>query len=400
MPCDIVRFPCGSMSQQRTRWPSSAKATARFSVVVVFATPPFWLANTITLLTGGSDASGYSYAPVFARGSRNPPSPCQSARAPGGDASPVPCGPVRALLDKRLVFVTGKGGVGKSTIAAALGIVAARRGRRTVVAELSAQDRVQRLFEHGGQHFVEVEVAPGLFTISVDPDHAMDEYLRVKVGGVGHMLGASRLFHAFTMATPGMRELLSVGKVWELSQSARRTEGADPYDLVICDSPATGHGVGLLKTPRTFAEIARVGPIAHQARQIAKTIADREFTGVVAVATPEEMPVNETLLLHDSLAEDDLTLDLVVLNALYPVRFEDREVDQLATALRRARSPLSRSALGAALSEHARAETQREQEGRLRGTLDGRVVALPFLFADHLGVEQIEELADALEPQL
>src|SRR5205823_2434669 len=172
--------------------------------------------------------------------------------------------------------VTGKGGVGKSTVATAIGLLAARRGLRTVVAELQGQERVQQTFEPAppaqpvvGEHFVEVELAPGLFTISIDPDHAMDEYLRVKVGAVGHMLGSSRLFHAFTMATPGMRELLSIGKVWELSQSHRRTEGADPYDLVIVDAPATGHGVGLLRTPRTFSEIARVGPIAHQGRQIA-----------------------------------------------------------------------------------------------------------------------------------
>jgi anion-transporting ArsA/GET3 family ATPase len=303
-------------------------------------------------------------------------------------------------MEKHLVFVTGKGGVGKSTVATVLGMLAARRGLRTVVAELSAQDRVQRLFEHGGEHFREVEIAPGLFTISIDPEHAMDEYLRVKVGAVGHVLGSSRLFHAFTMATPGMRELLSLGKVWELSQPQRRTHGAAPYDLVVVDGPATGHGVGMLRTPRTFADIARVGPIAHQGRQIARTIADRSFTGVVGVATPEEMPVNETLSLHDSLMQEGLELDLVVVNALYPMRFDDAEVGQLDVALRRARSALSRSALRAALSEHARAETQREQELRLRGTLDGRVVALPFVFADHVGPEELETLADALERQL
>jgi anion-transporting ArsA/GET3 family ATPase len=307
---------------------------------------------------------------------------------------------VSGLLDKRLVFVTGKGGVGKSTVATALGLLAARSGRRTVVAELSGQDRVQRLFEHAGEHFEEVELAPGLFTISIDPDHAMDEYLRVKVGAVGNVLGASRLFHTFTMATPGMRELLSIGKVWELSQPQRRTQDADPYDLVICDAPATGHGVGLLRTPRTFAEIARVGPIAHQGRQIAQTISDRAFTGVVVVATPEEMPVNETISLRDSLTEEGLGLDLVILNALYPMRFDDGEIEELTLALRRARSPLSRSALGAALSEHARAETQRAQEQRLRSELDGRLVTLPYVFADHLESDELESLADALEEQL
>ncbi len=181
------------------------------------------------------------------------------------------------------MFVTGKGGVGKSTVAIALGLLAARRGLRTIVAELASQERIQGLFDAEREQFREVELEPGLFTISIDPQQAMEEYLRVKAGPLGQVLGASRLFQAFAMATPGMRELLSIGKVWELAQLDRRTSGAAPYDLVIVDAPATGHGVGLLRTPRTFADIARVGPIAHQGRTIADTIADREFTGVIAV---------------------------------------------------------------------------------------------------------------------
>src|SRR5437588_4130779 len=219
---------------------------------------------------------------------------------------------VPALLEKCLIFVTGKGGVGKSTVATALGLLAARRGLRTVIAELSGQERVQRLLEHHAGHFQEVELAPGLFTISIDPEHAMDEYLRVKLGALGHALGSSRLFHAFAMATPGMRDLLSIGKVWELAQFERRTRGAAPYDLVIVDAPATGHGIALMRTPATFASIARVGPIAHQARTIAETIANRSVTGVVAVATAEEMPVNETIGLRKALMEDGLELDPVI----------------------------------------------------------------------------------------
>ena len=299
-----------------------------------------------------------------------------------------------ALLDKRLVFVTGKGGVGKSTVATALGLLAARQGLRTIVAELASQERVQGLFADNDarEQFRELELAPGLFTISIDPQHAMEEYLRVKAGPFGQILGSSRLFQAFAMATPGMRELLSIGKVWELAQLARRTRGAAPYDLVIVDAPATGHGVGLLRTPRTFAEIARVGPIAHQGQ----TIADPEFTGVVAVATPEEMPVNETLALADELARDELTLDLVVVNALYPARFGEPEIAELTEALSRTRSPLARSALRAALSEHARAATQREQRDRLRDRVDGRLVELPYVFANHLGLSELEQLAGAL----
>jgi anion-transporting ArsA/GET3 family ATPase len=304
---------------------------------------------------------------------------------------------VPKLLEKRLIFVTGKGGVGKSTVAVALGLVAARRGQRTIVAELAAQERVQRLFGKAGAHFEEVELAPALFTISIDPEHAMDEYLRVKVGTLGHMLGSSHLFQAFTMATPGMRELLSIGKVWELAQAKRRTEGADGYDVVIVDAPATGHGVGLLRTPRTFADIARIGPIAHQAGAIAATIADRAETGVIAAATPEEMPVSETLTLAQSLTDDGLGLDLVIVNALYPERFSDAELDELDAALGRTRSKLAGSALKAARSEHARARSQREQLARLREGHEGPVAELPYLFSEQVGPAELEQLADALE---
>jgi anion-transporting ArsA/GET3 family ATPase len=306
--------------------------------------------------------------------------------------------PKAELLDKRLLFVTGKGGVGKSTVATALGLLAARHGLRTIVAELASQERVQGLFSRDeGEQFRELELAPGLFTISIDPQQAMEEYLRVKAGTIGQALGSSRLFQAFAMATPGMRELLSIGKVWELAQLSRRTRGAAPYDLVIVDAPATGHGVGLLRTPRTFAEIARVGPIAHQGRTIADTIADPEFTGVIAVATPEEMPVNETMALADELARDELPLDLVVVNALYPARFAEDEIEALTGAVTRTRSALARCALRAALSEHARAATQREQRDRLAERVDGRLVELPFVFADQLSLHELETLSGALE---
>jgi anion-transporting ArsA/GET3 family ATPase len=304
---------------------------------------------------------------------------------------------VTPLLDKRLIFVTGKGGVGKSTVATVLGLCAARRGLRTIVAELSGQERIQRAFGRSAEHFEELQLAAHLFTISVDPERAMDEYLRIKTGPLGHALGSSKLFQSFTMATPGMRELLTIGKVWELAQLHRRTRGAAPYDLVVVDAPATGHGVGILRTPKTFAEIARVGPIAHQGRQIARTIADPNFTGVVAVATPEEMPVNETIALRDALRQEQLALDAVVVNAVYPPRFNSEELLQLEAALEATDSQLARGALRAALSEHARSGTQRDQGARLSEELGMNPVELPFLFAERLARDELESLADVLE---
>lgn len=301
-----------------------------------------------------------------------------------------------ALLDHRLIFVTGKGGVGKSTVATALGVLAARQGLRTIVAELASQAQVRDAFAQEGDVFEEVQVSERLFTISVDPQMAMEEYLQVKTGAVGQALGASRLFQAFAMATPGMRELLSIGKVWELAQLERRTAGADSYDLVIVDSPAAGHGVGILRTPRTFADIARVGPIAHQGRTIAATIADPDFTAVVAVAAAEEMPVNETLWLRDALAEESLALDAVFVNGLYPERFTTRERAKLQRAREGGHDLAGNVGLLAALSAQTRAAGQREQLARLADGLGRPLVELPFLFAETVGPAQLERLADAL----
>src|SRR5512144_1352692 len=131
-----------------------------------------------------------------------------------------------ALLDKRLIFVCGKGGVGRSTVSIALGLLAARRGLRTIVAEVARQAHVARaLGEPPGGFHVEHELAPGLWTISIDPEQAMGEYLRgrLRVRPVADVLVGSRTFGYLTAATPGMRELLTVGKIWELAQLERRS---------------------------------------------------------------------------------------------------------------------------------------------------------------------------------
>jgi anion-transporting ArsA/GET3 family ATPase len=121
---------------------------------------------------------------------------------------------------------------------------------------------------------------------------------------------------------------------------------------------------------------------------------------VVAVATAEEMPVNETIGLSRALQEDGLELDLVIVNGLYPPRFGPEDVEELTAALGRTRSRRSRSALRAALSEHARAEVQREQHARLAAELGGRLADLPYVFAEQVGPEQMGQLADVLAEQL
>ena len=218
-------------------------------------------------------------------------------------------------------------------MAAALGLVAAGRGLRTIVAEVARRDDVSRAL--GGEGLQEEELAPGLHHVSIDPEQAMELYLADQLASraLADVLTSSRTFTYLAAATPGMRELLTVGKVWELAQEDRRTPGAQPYDLVVLDAPATGHGVAVLSAPRTFAEAARVGRIARQGRTIDAMVSDPERTGVVAVARPEEMPVNETLALQDALRDDiGLEVDLVVCNGMLAQRFGAADARALAAA--------------------------------------------------------------------
>jgi anion-transporting ArsA/GET3 family ATPase len=297
-----------------------------------------------------------------------------------------------------VVFVTGKGGVGKTTVAVALGLRAAAEGKRTIVCEVSAQENASRIFEHAEVGFHEVELADNLWSISIDPDEAMREYvlLQLKVRAMRDMLFRSRIFTYLTAATPGFKELLTIGKVWELAQLDRRVKAGRKYDLVIVDAPATGHGVGFLQAPRTFAAIARVGPIHSQARQLQDLVVDHERTGVAIVALPEEMPVNESAALeHDLRADVGIAVDRVYMNGIYPERFSNAEAERLAE-LAGAESGAVRAAARAALSEHNRARSQRAQLARLRRRVEAPVRTLPFLFDPELGVEAARRLAKRL----
>jgi anion-transporting ArsA/GET3 family ATPase len=276
-------------------------------------------------------------------------------------------------------------------VAAALGLVAAGRGLRTIVAEVARRDDVSQAL--GGEGMHEEELAPGLHHLSIDPEHAMELYLADQLpGALAELLGSSRAFSYLAAATPGMRELLTVGKVWELAQDDRRTPGAQPYDLVVLDAPATGHGVAVLSAPRAFAETARVGRIARQGRTIDAMVSDPERTGVIAVARPEEMPVNETLALQDALRDDvGLEVALVVCNGMLAQRFDAADTRALAAA---PSSPEVR----AARHSDARARAQRGQLQRLRRGARAPVTTLPFAFED--GAARLTRLARALERSL
>ncbi|PTL60488.1 hypothetical protein C7Y72_12975 [Paraconexibacter algicola] len=304
------------------------------------------------------------------------------------------------LLDRRLVLVTGKGGVGKTTVATAFALHAARRGRRVALVEVAARDHVSRAFGLGpADVFRERPLTDGLVHVSVDAEPALREYLadQLPVRAMADVLTGSRAFAYLAAATPGFRELLTVGKIWELAQDTRRTPGARPYDLVVVDAPATGHAVALLDAPRTFADAARVGPIARQGRTISEMLLDPRRTAVLAVTTAEELPVGETLMLRDDLRRVlGAEPALVVANAVRAARLTGPEVERASAA---APAPVARAVRRA----HDVTREQQAQLGRLRRALQGSdvpVVTLPFAGDGDLSPAELDGLGGLLGRRL
>ena len=290
------------------------------------------------------------------------------------------------------MLVTGKGGVGKTTVAAALGLIAARQGRRVVLCEVAEQRRLSAMLEGVGHE--------GLHHVSVDPEVAKEEWLRyqLKSRTLAALLSGSGVFKYLTAAAPGLSELVTMGKVWDLAQLEPRS-GGPGYDLTIVDAPATGHGLAMLRAPSTYARIARVGPVSRHAERIDAFVRDPAQTGVLTVALPEEMPVNETVEFEAALLRDlGMGIDAVVVNALHPARFSAEEVRRLESASPSGKA--ARAALAAALSEQRRARAERAQVRRLRRACSAPVSTLPRVFEPELGREDVERLSVELERRL
>jgi anion-transporting ArsA/GET3 family ATPase len=336
-----------------------------------------------------------------------------------------------SLLERKLIVVTGKGGAGKTTVACALGLLAAKRGLRTIVAELGEQHRIPGLFAaeeahtddlghserdrhiHDGHHAEEVELQEDLWSTSIDPEQALFEWLRTLGGRISvRMLAASSTFHYFAAAAPGAKELVSLVKLRELCEgqrpdaSARRKDrrGASRYDLVVLDAPATGHALAMLRSPQTFAAIVRAGPLADQAQGVRELLGDPRRSAYVAVAQGTEMAVAETLELEEGLRRHlDRDLDAVVVNGAVPRRFTREEL-RLVSGLRED-SDVVGGAARVAHTVHERARLQQSQIARLRRQrfaegMPPSVVTIPFLFTPELDLAAVRKISAGLERKL
>jgi anion-transporting ArsA/GET3 family ATPase len=296
----------------------------------------------------------------------------------------------------RVIILAGKGGVGKTTTAAALSVAAARAGRRVLLVELEGKSGLASMF--GVEPFEgEREVYPGLRVLALAPDEALVEYLETHgLGKMSRRLVSTGALDIVATAVPGMKEILVLGKVKALQR-------AQAADVIVVDGPAAGHAVTFLLSPKGLLDAVRVGPVLTQAVEVTEMLADPDRAQVMLVTLPEETPVNETAETAEAFIDRiGLALGPLVVNGVYP----DRRLDGLDTpdGIRAVSAEAGVDISEGDVERLARAahfltsrrRLQVEQLARLSARLAVPQVVLPFLFSADIGPAELEVLAEAL----
>ncbi len=309
-----------------------------------------------------------------------------------------------SLYEKRLILVLGKGGVGRSTVSAALAAVAAKKGRKTLLFEANAKDRYSQFLGGPEVGTEPVEMRENLFALNTDPAHAVKEYglMVLRFERVYKMVFENRVTKYFLRAIPGLDDYSLLGKAWYHTTESKH--GKTVWDTLVFDMPASGHAISMLKIPSVILDTVPEGPLTRDARKLHDLLLDRRRTAVVMVTLAEEMPSNEAREVAEILKEDiGLDVTHLVINQVHPDHFpagspSDRILDEM-----QATENLDEEL--AAIRTHGVLGRSRRRLNEsyldvLANNFDAPRVELPYLFTASLGPTHIEALSDLLEAGL
>ncbi|HET9993018.1 MAG TPA: ArsA-related P-loop ATPase [Kofleriaceae bacterium] len=303
------------------------------------------------------------------------------------------------LGDRRLVLVLGKGGVGRSTIAAALAGNHAARGKKTLLYETNANDRFGSYFDKPAVGTTVTELAPNLSAVNTNAAAALEEYglMILKFKSVYEMVFENRITKAFLRAIPGLDDYALLGKAWFHTEEEKR--GRPLWDTVVFDLPASGHSVSMLRIPWVITETVPEGPLTRDARSIKQLLTDPQRTCAIIVTLAEEMPVNEAIELEQKLTAIGIVPQHVICNQVYPEHFPaGSPVTKVLDALvgdPALPSPLREVATHSQLSRDRRSLNARYL-AELRARAKAPVIEVPIIFTAQLSPAQVRSLGEEL----
>lgn len=284
-----------------------------------------------------------------------------------------------------LFFVSGKGGVGKTSMSLALATLFASQGRKTLIAEINSEEQVARLLERDPIGHEETLLLPNLWGINVRPRKSFEEYvlMQIKFKSLYKVVFENRFVRHFIDATPGLADLMSIGKIYSL---------VDSYDTVIVDAPATGHGIALLKIASIVSSAVKVGPLKTESQKIDDLLKNHDRTRVVLVTLPEEMPVTEAVEMVEALKA--YRLSVVFLNQYQEKIMSDEEWKTVGKYFG---DPAHQQS--AELLDFYR--KRQELSAHYRNVLDEKikepVLPIPIIYSPQFGLAEIQEIAEEME---
>jgi anion-transporting ArsA/GET3 family ATPase len=298
------------------------------------------------------------------------------------------------LADKCFVLVTGKGGVGKTTVCAAEALALATKGKRVLVAMCNAKERLSVMFGVPPIGPTVVPVAEGVWAVNIQPEKALEEYgiLVLHSRALYKTLFDNRYVRSFLRAVPGMQEWAMLGKAW-WHTTERRADGSLKYDVVILDAPATGHGLDMLRVPKVILEVVPAGLLRRDAERAWALFQNPKRCALVLVTLPEDMPTTETIELARALQDLGLPIGRVVVNGVLPPIFSRVEREALEGVQDVSSSSPGEAALAAARDRATRERVQAESLNRLSRELPVTPAFLPLLMEDAARPSAIRQLA-------
>ncbi len=301
------------------------------------------------------------------------------------------------LDGQRFLIVTGKGGVGKTTVAAAYAKALAAKGKRVLVAMCNAKERLSSMLGSDLIGTEVISVGANIWAVNMTPDIALEEYgmLALKSKALYSLLFDNKYVRVFFRAVPGMHEWAMLGKAW-WHTTETLSDGSPKYDVVILDAPATGHGLDMLRVPKVIVDVVPPGLLRRDAERAWNMFRDEKECGVVLVTLPEEMPTTETIELAGALTKElGMHIARVVVNEVMPPIFSREERAKLEAI---ATSPVDAgtSALDATRARAIRERVQEVSLARLAKDLPIKPAFFPLLFEDAATPKAIAELSKRL----
>jgi anion-transporting ArsA/GET3 family ATPase len=307
-------------------------------------------------------------------------------------------------LDRRLILVVGKGGVGRSTVAAAIAGTCAAQGKKTLLYETNANDRFGHYFGKPPVGTTPTQLAPNLWAVNATPASALAEYglMILRFQSVYEMVFENRVAKTFLRAIPGLDDYALLGKVWFHTTEEKR--GKPVWDTVVFDMPASGHSVSMLRVPWVIVDTVPEGPLTRDARTVKALLCDPARTAAVLVTLAEEMPVNEAIELEAKLIALGIAPQQLLVNQVFPRHFPPgapvtRVLDALIADQANLPAPLAQLTAHAWLSRDRR-ELHERYLAELRKRTSTKVAELPMLFAHTLGPSDVKQLGDRIAAAL